>query len=155
MRLPLLTAILCGVFLGLIWPSAEPGGSAAAVRSDKPHKTVLERSSSGSFFVTAQVNGQPVQFVVDTGAETVALTKEDATRAGVPFDPAEFTKVGRSASGDAIGQEVHIKSIDVDGKKRDDVGGVVLEGLDVSLLGQNYLRRLDAVQISGDKMILH
>jgi len=30
----------------------------------------------------------------------------------------------------------------------------VLDGLDVSLLGQNYLRHLDTVSISGDRMTL-
>lgn len=153
MRLLLLAAISAGTCLGLIWPSGQPAPSTPAAAS-QPQRTVLERSTGGSFYVTATVNGKPVRFVVDTGAETVALTKEDATRAGVSYDPAKFDRIGRSASGDAIGQQVHIASIDVEGKRRDDVGGVVLDGLDVSLLGQNYLRRLDAVEISGDKMIL-
>lgn len=155
MRIPLLAAIILGLMLGAMVPAGKaPPPAQPAPAAERPLKTVLERSGNGHFAVMATVNGEPVRFIVDTGADIVALTKDDARRAHVPFDEAEFTAVGRSASGEAIGQEVHIDSVDVEGKRRDDVGGVVLDGLQVSLLGQNYLRRLDAVELSGDKMIL-
>lgn len=155
MRVLLSCAVVAGVVLGVAWPSSRnPAPEPVAMAEGKPRKTVIERSSSGSFYVTALVNGVPIEFVVDTGAELVALTKEDAARAKVPFDPAKFEPVAQTASGVAKGEKVHIASIEVDGKRRDDVGGMVLEGLGVSLLGQNYLQRLESVQMSGDKMIL-
>jgi aspartyl protease family protein len=155
MRILLTCAVLTGIVMGFAWSSRGPASpEPVAAADDKPRKTVIERSSGGAFYTTALVNGVPVEFIVDTGAEIVALSKADAAKAKVGFDEAKFEAVARSASGIARGQEVHIASIDLDGKRRDDVGGMVIEGLEVSLLGQNYLQRLEGVEMSGDKMIL-
>jgi aspartyl protease family protein len=149
-----MAAILFGLGVGATWPrGAAPPASTNLAVAQPVQRTVIERSG-GHFFVSANVNGAPVHFVVDTGADIVTLTKDDAKRAGIPFDETKFTAVARTASGVGMGQEVHIDRLDLNGNVRDDVGGMVLEGLDISLLGQNYLRRLESVQISGDKMIL-
>src|SRR6476620_7325199 len=78
--------------------------SADASGHALPIDTHVRRSPNGHFFVTARVNGQPVRFVVDTGATTVALTEEDAARAGVPFDRASFDVIGVGAAGQIRGQ---------------------------------------------------
>ena len=119
-----------------------------------PVDTHVRRSPNGHFFVTALVNGQPVRFVVDTGATTVALTEADARRAGVPFDPASFEVIGQGAAGPIRGEEMHLSSVELDGKERLHVRAVVIEGGDISLLGQTYLSRLNSVQMQGDQMIL-
>ena len=53
-----------------------------------------------------------------------------------------------------MGQEVSLSEVSLDGKRAYGVKGVVLQGLAVSLLGQNYLRQLRGVQIDGDTMTL-
>lgn len=119
-----------------------------------PIDTHVRRAPNGHYFVTALVNGQPVRFVVDTGATTVALTEADAERAGVPFDPANFDVIGTGAAGPIRGQEARLSSVELDGKERLHVQAVVLEGAEISLLGQSYLSRLNSVQMSGDEMVL-
>ena len=52
------------------------------------------------------------------------------------------------------GQEVLLDDVELDGKSVSGIHALVLDGLTVSLLGQNYLRHLDSVSISGDKMTL-
>lgn len=133
-------------------PVAVQGGSGAA--SGYGQETVLERGMGGHFFTVVNINGEPIRFVVDTGATDVSLTMDDARRAGVNFDPSQFQVVGSGASGDVRGQEVELREVDLDGKKVSNIHGVVLEGLAISLLGQNYLRQFDSVSITGDKMTL-
>lgn len=128
--------------------------SADAAGHAIPIDTHVRRSPNGHFFVTALVNGQPVRFVVDTGATTVALTEEDARRAGVAFDPSKFDVVGVGAAGPIRGEETHLTSVELDGKERLHVRAVVLEGADISLLGQSYLSRLNSVEMSGGEMTL-
>lgn len=159
MKIVLAIVVVTGIAIGLAVPV--PKGSApaavaatAAPPEDKPVDTVLERTGRGHFLAVADVNGEPIRFVVDTGADTVALTMEDARRAHIAFDPNEFEVVGRGAGGDVRGQEVRIDKIVLDGKRATDVSGVVLEGADVSLLGHSYLRHVGDVQIKGDQMIL-
>lgn len=121
---------------------------------DNPTETVLDRTPNGHFLAIADVNNEPVRFVVDTGADTVALTMEDARRAHVDFDPTQFQVIGRGAGGDVRGQMVRIADIVLDGKRASDVSAVVMETGSISLLGHSYLRHIGNVQISGDQMRL-
>ena len=138
---------------------APPPGQKAEVAPPKtpsqPFETILKRDASGHFIADADVDGHKVRFVVDTGAAIVALTKADATRAGLAFSPDKFKVVGRGASGDVRGQEIRIARIAIDGKEARNVRAVVLdEGLDISLLGQNFLSKIGTVTIDGDRMVL-
>jgi aspartyl protease family protein len=159
MKIVFAVVIVVGIAIGLAIPVAKsPTPTAAALAAapaeDVPVDTVLDRSAGGHFLAVADVNGEPIRFVVDTGADMVALTEEDATRAHVAFDPAQFEVVGKGAAGPVRGQEVRIGKIVLDGKRATDVYGVVLEGAEVSLLGHSYLRHISDVQIKGDKMTL-
>lgn len=169
MRYALLGVMAAGIVIGLALPvapprpvravAAVPARPAAAPaperrQADPPRETILERGANGHFVAFADVNDEPVRFVVDTGATVVALTMDDARRAGVAFDPGQFTEVGQGASGPLHGQEVVLNAVTLDGKRMEDVHALVLDGLGVSLLGQNYLRRLDTVSIAGDTMTL-
>ena len=128
--------------------------AATAAIGGEAEETALERRSNGHFYVTASVNGEPVEFVVDTGASTVALTIKDAERIGIPFDPADFEIIGTGASGPVRGARVTLDSVDIDGKDVNHVEGAVLKGLEVSLLGQSYLSQIGGVEMGGDEMVL-
>jgi len=159
MKYALLVVTVIGIVIGLALPGAKrapvaAAPPAAAAPVDQPQPTVLDRADNGHFFTVADVNGEPIKFVVDTGATEVALTQDDARRAGVQFDPGQFDVVGTGASGAIRGQEVELEDVVLDGKRVSGIHAVVLDGLTISLLGQNYLRRLDSVAISGDKMTL-
>lgn len=164
MKLALGSVIIVGIGIGLALPAAKrpPAPAAAAVATatdgtaprDVPTPTRIERSNSGHFLAVAEVNKEPIRFLVDTGADTVALTMEDARRAHVDFDPERFEIVGKGAAGYVRGQEVRIADIVLDGKRVSDVRAVVLQDSEMSLLGQTYLRHIDTVKISDDTMTL-
>jgi aspartyl protease family protein len=154
--------VAVGIGAGLLVPpeeSSAPSASAspAAVQArhfGPPVETRLKPAPSGHFHTEALVNGQPVEFVVDTGASTIALTVADARRIGIPVDPSSFVVVGTGASGPVRGQNVMIDSVTVEGKEVRTLQGAVIEGLDVSLLGQAYLSRIGEVRMAGGEMIL-
>lgn len=164
MKAALLTMIAAGTAVGLLLPAAKhgpaPGADAALIvtpQSAAPARNaeiILTRESNGHFYTAADVNGQPVKFLVDTGATGVALTVADAKTAGIAVDRGRFESVGTGAGGTVYGQRVHIRELAVEGKRVGDLTAVVIDGLTISLLGQAYLRTLDSVQISGDTMTL-
>ena len=155
MMKPLLFVVAMGVVIGLAWPSGDQVPQAvAAPDSAERRETVLERASNGHFYVHAKVNGELVRFIVDTGATGVALTTEDAQRVGIGFSPAEFDYVGEGAAGPVRGKLVTIDRIDIDGKTVENVSGAVLQGSNLSLLGQSYLSRMGEVHMRGDYMVL-
>jgi aspartyl protease family protein len=159
MKAALAACIAAGAAVGFLIP-AEKGGSpasaapAAQAVTGAAGETRLMRAQSGHFHTSALVNGEPVEFIVDTGATTVALTVEDARRIGIKFDPSEFEVVGTGASGPVRGQAVTIERVSIDGKEVRTLRGAVLEGLGISLLGQAYLSRIGSVEMKGDEMVL-
>jgi aspartyl protease family protein len=149
--------IAIGTVIGLAVPTSKrpPAAPASVPQNDgQARETVLERESNGHFYVHAKVNGELVRFLVDTGASGVALTVEDAQRIGIPVNPAEFEYIGEGASGPIRGKPIMLHEVDVDGKKVTDVRGAILEGSELSLLGQSYLSRMGEVQMRGDYMVL-
>lgn len=116
--------------------------------------TTIERAPNGHFYTTAQVNGQSVDFLVDTGSSTVALTVDDARRLGIPVDPSRFEAIGSGASGPVYGSRVTLDRVTLDGKTAEQVEGTILQGSDVSLLGQSFLGRMDKIDIAPDRMTI-
>ena len=50
---------------------------------------MLKRGSSGQFHLSGEVNGQAVRFLVDTGADVVALTEDSAEAIGIQVPAAD------------------------------------------------------------------
>ena len=145
--------IAAGLLIGFFWPSDE--SAAMPVADSERRETVLEREGNGHFYTHAKVNGRElVHFLVDTGASDVVLTVGDALRLGIPVNPRQFTVVGEGAAGPVRGVNITLDSVDVEGKRVEQVRGVVLEGSSLSLLGQSYLSRMGEVEMSGDYMVL-
>lgn len=153
---PFLTMIAAGALIGIAWPSGKPAPARPAVESaaGEAPATQLERAANGHFYVFAKVNGELVHFLVDTGASTVALTLDDARRVGIDADPAGFEVIGEGASGPVRGKLVTLDSVDIEGKSVRNVRAAVLEGSNLSLLGQSYLERMGTVEIRGAYMVL-
>ena len=139
-------------------PSAAPVAIASA--SAKPeHKSatealMLQRDSSGQFHLEATVNGLPVEFLVDTGADIVAVTEEEAANLGLNVVEGDFQPVMQTASGVGYGAKVRLDEVEVAGERLRDVEAMVVKGLTVNLLGQSALRKLGSVQLKGDSMII-
>jgi aspartyl protease family protein len=119
------------------------------------HELVVGQGEGGNFFVMGQVNGQPVRFMVDTGASDTVLSPADAHRlgldgAGLAYDhPAETANgVGYAArAGEAV---IAVGPLQVRG-----VPLVINQApMSQSLLGMTFLGRLESVQVRGDKLYL-
>lgn len=156
-------AIVAAAGVGILMPSDEPSAPAAGpaqapkagLFEASPYKeTSLKRRPNGHFYVTADVNGAPITFVVDTGASMVALTEADARAAGVPFSEAEYEPIGRTANGIARGKAITLPKVAIEGKEVMEVDAAIIQGADLSLLGQSYLSRISGVQMNGDTMVL-
>lgn len=115
---------------------------------------VLERDMSGQFHLTAAVNGDDTRFLVDTGADVVALTESTAERLGILPDRSEFQPVMQTASGVGYGARITIDSIEIGGSEFRNVEAVVVDGLGTNLLGQSVLRQFGKVELQGDRMVI-
>lgn len=143
-------------------PSPEAYQAATSVAATFPaqiakgDRTVtITKSSDGLFYVSAQVNGTPVRFLLDTGANMVVLTQQDAQHAGViAGDMAHQGRID-TASGASAVTRVRLQSVRVAGQEANNIEAAVMaHGLKVSLLGQNMLARLGTLTLSGNEMAL-
>lgn len=116
---------------------------------------VIERDASGQFHLLAEVNGEDTQFLVDTGADIVALTVADAERLGLDILPDDFEPIMQTASGVGYAARVELDRIGLGNEEFRNVDAVVVKGLGVNLLGQSVLRRLGKVELQGDRMVIH
>lgn len=109
----------------------------------------------GHYHLTLGVNGTPVDFVVDTGASQIVLTRADAERVGI--DPASLAYVGRAltANGPVGTANVWLNEVRLGGWSETGVRAVVNEGdLFQSLLGMEYLGRMARIEIADGRLIL-
>ena len=120
---------------------------------------VLRAGRDGHFHLGLDVNGTPVQFIVDTGASDLVLSREDAARVGLDPQSLPYLGTARTANG-PVGiarvtlDDVVLASGGLNIHDRD-VPAFVNEGqLDISLLGMGYLRRYARISIEGDTLRL-
>ena len=114
-------------------------------------KKTYRRAPDGLFYVTASVNGEPVRFLVDTGATATIMTARDARRTGAPLRPGGgqiMTVAGLTET-----RRAHMTDMTVAGHRIRDVSvRVVDSGLPVSLLGQDLLQRFGSITIDGEHL---
>jgi aspartyl protease family protein len=150
-RAALVLTLIGGAAIGVFWPTHDapaPGSTSPAV------EVTLERSPDKHFYADASVNGQPVRFLVDTGASEIALTEDDARKAGLTVDPGKYRLVGEGASGIVRGQYVDLRDVELNGIRQADTKAVIVQGANISLLGQPFLENIDEIVIRKDEMVL-
>lgn len=148
------------IFVGVIaavglWGDIRGTVQPGAARVMGENAVELRRQMDGHYYVTAEVNGTPVDFVVDTGATVVVLTRKDAQAAGL--DTADLAFVGRAgtANGEVRTAPVRLDSLTIGPLEDRGVAAVVNGGeLGQSLLGMNYLQRFSRVEIADGKLVL-
>lgn len=128
---------------------------AASVPADPLDGSIaLHRQSNGHFYADVQINGTPVHMLVDTGASGIALTREDARKAGIATSIGMNDVIGEGAAGSVQGEFVTIDRIALGPASAEHMSAAVLDSGGQSLLGQDFLRKFASVEIHGDTMSL-
>jgi aspartyl protease family protein len=114
----------------------------------------LPRAPDGHFYADLLIEGQSINFLIDTGATTMVLTKSDVARIGI--DPAALVYSGQALTANGAVRTATVRLSEVElGPHRDlDFAAEVNDGdLDISLLGMTYLSRY-RISVAGDQMEL-
>lgn len=115
----------------------------------------VPRSPDGHYYLTLDVNGAPIRFVVDTGASSIVLLERDAEAAGIDLSRLRYTGTAMTANGAVRTARVVLDEIGLEGMEDRRVTAFVNEGeMAESLLGMSYLQRFDRLEISGGRLIL-
>lgn len=111
-------------------------------------RVVLEAGPGGHYFVAGEINGQPVRFLVDTGAGHVAVPGGLADRLGLSRGAPVRV---RTAAGTVTAYQTRIDRIAVGGIVVENIRGSVNPAMDGDfvLLGMTFLRHVDISQRGG------
>ncbi|MGV1833662.1 TIGR02281 family clan AA aspartic protease [Rhizobium rhizogenes] len=139
------------LFAGLV-----PGHAVVVTTSEGGQEVILHKLSNGHFQAQVMINGQPIDMLVDTGASSIALSREDAERVGIIPENLTYSMTMITANGRARAAPVELGSVAVGPIVRRDVKATVAEEgkLDQSLLGMSFLETLGSMQMQTDELRL-
>ena len=119
-------------------------------------ETIVPLASDGHFWIEAEVNGQPIEFLVDTGATFTGVGRGDAAALGIRPDPGRAPLELQTANGVITARLGRIDSLRF--------GNIEVRGLEVAVpqetddeirvIGMNLLSRLGSWRVEGDRLIL-
>ncbi|MCY1125504.1 TIGR02281 family clan AA aspartic protease [Frigidibacter sp. RF13] len=146
------------LFAGLVagyglWPDIQRAlNPRSAVSRDGSLE--LSRARDGHFYVDAQVNGQRITLLIDTGASDIVLSKADAAHIGIDPATLSFDGIADTANGPVPTARVQIDEILL-GPYNDSAVRARVNGGEMtdSLLGMSYLRNF-SMRIEGDRLLL-
>jgi len=118
-------------------------------------RVAVPKSRDGHFYLTLDVNGAPVNFVVDTGASGVVLSQKDAASTGLPMEELVYLGRAMTANGEVRTAPIRLDTVALGDIVDRNVPAWVNEGdLDKSLLGMAYLQRWDRIEITQGELVL-
>ncbi|WP_045390775.1 TIGR02281 family clan AA aspartic protease [Falsirhodobacter sp. alg1] len=114
----------------------------------------IPRAADGHYYLTVNVNGTNIRFLVDTGASGIVLSERDAERAGLEPGNLHYLGTANTANGVVATARVKLASVTLGQFMDRNVVAYVNGGeLNESLLGMSYLGQFH-MEISGDRMVL-
>lgn len=115
---------------------------------------VLPRARDGHYYLVLDIDGQPVEFMVDTGASGVVMSQNDARSIGLDPDTLVYLGSAQTANGTVRTSRVTLNNVRLGDYEDATLKAYVNDGdMGGSLLGMDYLGRF-RIEISGDQMIL-
>jgi len=143
--------------LGLSAPEMRANRQAEPARGPATGPTVqIKAGANGHYFASAEINGRAIDVLVDSGASIVALTHDDARRAGVYVRDSDYTQRVSTANGLARVAPVVLDRVSIGGITVRNVPAAVTEpgSLATSLLGMSFLGRLQSVEMRAGTLVL-
>ena len=128
-------------------------GTGAASAAAGATRIVLTADGRGHFLPTGQINGQTVQFMVDTGASQVVMSESDANRINLKYAQGPPVRVS-TANGTVTGHRVVVSSVRVGEVRVFEVAAIVLpQAMPYVMLGNSFLTRFQ-MQRTNDQLTL-
>ncbi|MBW4975887.1 putative Gag-polyprotein aspartyl protease [Roseovarius sp. EC-HK134] len=115
----------------------------------------VPRAPDGHYYLTVEIEGVPVRFVVDTGASQIVLSQSDAERIGLDTKSLAYLGRAYTANGEVRTAPVRLESLAVGPVRHENLRAVVNQGeMGQSLLGMEYLQRFSSIEITGGRLVL-
>ena len=130
----------------------EARGETVAVQTGETIR--IKQSLDGHFWVDASLNGEPVRFLIDSGATTTSISTATARRAGIE-SRGGLPAMVRTANGTVMVQRGRADTLRVGSIEREDMAVHISEAFgDMNVLGMNFLSSLSGWGVEGRWLVL-
>lgn len=165
-NLMIFAAILIGLgtFMAQMADKMSPAAATAAPRkaaaeADAPasgRTLSIPRDARGHFATDGRIEGQRIDFMVDTGASMVALNEKSAARFGLRPARGDFNATVATANGTIKVARTRLAMVEIGGLIVRDVDAMVLpdSALSENLLGLSFLSKLKRFEYANGRMVL-
>jgi aspartyl protease family protein len=116
-------------------------------------ETRIPMAVDGHFWVTADLNGREVRFLVDSGATMTTIDRKTAVAAGVAIDP-NRTQLVRTGNGMIRVSRGRAERLEIGDIARRDMAVQISESDNLNVLGMNFLSSLDRWGVEGRWLVL-
>ena len=137
-------------------PKAQAAAQAATVAQASGRTLSIPRDARGHFQTDGRIDGQRVNFMIDTGASLVALNEKSAARFGLRPSRNDYNATVTTANGTIKAARTRLAMIELGGLVVRDVDAVVLpdEALSENLLGLSFLSKLKRFEYANGRLVL-
>jgi aspartyl protease family protein len=134
-------------------PAAAP---AVTVAQSSSRNVSISPDGRGHFQTEGRVDGQRIEFMVDTGASVVALNEKSAARLGLYPSRGDYNATVTTANGTIKAARTRLAMLDIGGLVVRDVDAMVLpdEALSENLLGLSFLSKLKRYEYANGRLVL-
>lgn len=118
-------------------------------------ETRVPMAQDGHFWLRAEINGVPAEFLVDTGATLTAVNEDLALEAGLEPRRGGIPIMLNTANGQVTAQIAPIEELRFGNVAARGLDAVIAPNLgDVNVIGMNLLSRLASWRVEGQTLIL-
>jgi aspartyl protease family protein len=152
-------AIFAGGFIlftfrdDLGWVAQRLRAEATGAPVEQGETIRIPMAIDGHFWVAGTINGEPVKFLVDSGATMTTIGSATAARTNVAVSPGRDQMV-RTGNGIIRVASGYADRLEIGTIQRDGMRLHVAQGEDLNVLGMNFLSSLDRWGVEGRWLVL-
>lgn len=148
----ILLGLLAILFDHLLLKQENPNQHVSGIQSNTHNEVVLARNRNHHYVADGKINGQPVTYLVDTGATHVAIPPQVADRLGLE---AGYPGTAQTANGTVRTAHTIIASLSLGTIHLTDVQASITYGMtgEKILLGMSALKNVEFTHRNGELTI--
>ena len=144
------------IVVALVWENYRSEKFSLNIFDKDLERLTLKTASDGHFYITLGINSTPINFLIDTGATAMILSKKDGEKLGFNVDKLNFSQLAQTANGEILISPVVFDKVSLGFKNFSNVKAFISQtDMEKSLLGMSFLSRLKKLELGRNIMIIN